>query len=236
MNRINLFCLPFAGGSKYAYKGYAQYAPEYLNVIPVEIPGRGSRYKEQLLTDAVDITNDIFRTIKGMLHHPYAIYGHSMGTLLGFLLTKKIIAHGLPKPVHLFLSGAGGPAVRLNESKRYLLPKKEFIEKIKELDGSPEGILEDEAMVNFFEPILRADFQAVETFKYEKTNPFDIPMDVFIGLDEKATYEDALAWREETTSDVYVREFSGKHFFIYKHEQEIMSIILNKLNLKTHAI
>jgi surfactin synthase thioesterase subunit len=230
MTKINLFCLPFAGGSKYSYRGYTEIAPQFLNIIPIEIPGRGSRFKENLLTDIDKMVDDVFNQISDRLSHPYAIYGHSMGSLIGYLLTKKIIKENLNQPLHLFFTGCVGPSVRNKETKRHLLPKDQFLQKIKELGGSPDEILNEPELMGFFEPILRADFQAVETYEYEEPIAFNIPIDIVIGIEERATYEGALAWQKETTYPVEIRQFPGKHFFIFEYEHEIIKIISSKLN------
>jgi surfactin synthase thioesterase subunit len=227
MNKLNVFCLPFAGGNKYSYRGYVRHAAPNLNIIPIELPGRGSRFKEQLLTSADEMANDVLNQLEPQLNEPYAIYGHSMGTVIGYLVTRKIIERNLPRPRFLVMTGSGGPSVDYNEPVRYLLPKNEFIQKVRELGGCPEEILQDENMMLFFEPILRADFQVVETFDYTELPPFDIPITVMVGLNEKATYNDALAWKKETTGKVEVRQFPGKHFFIFDYEKEIVEIINN---------
>ncbi|HYC27772.1 MAG TPA: thioesterase domain-containing protein, partial [Chitinophagaceae bacterium] len=103
---INIYCLPFAGGSQLSYSPFVQYESEHIQFLPLELPGRGARWREPLLTDIHEMTNDAFEQIKNGLTDPYAIYGHSMGSLIGYLLTKKILAHNLPAQLHLFFSGA----------------------------------------------------------------------------------------------------------------------------------
>ena len=232
MNAINLFCLPFAGGSQYSYSSYVGLAPSHINVIPIEIPGRGSRLRENLLTNIHDMVDDVYYQIRGKLEAPYAIYGHSMGSLLGYLLTKKIIANRLNQPVRLFFTGCVGPSVENRERDRHLMPKEEFITKISDLGGSPDEILRDPELMEFFEPILRADFQAVETYEYEEGSPFDIPIDVVIGIDERATYREAQEWQKETTGPVRIRQLPGRHFFIFEYTQEIMNAIVHTLHAK----
>jgi surfactin synthase thioesterase subunit len=232
MDKISLFCLPFAGGSKYSYKGFEKFTPNFIKLHPLELAGRGSRFNENLRTDIHEIVDDLFSQVHKILHQPYAIYGHSMGTLLGYLLVKRIIKENLNTPLHLFFTGGIGPSIRDNEEPRYLLPKQEFIEKIKELGGLPNEVIGDEVLLDFFEPILRADMQAIETYQFVETQPFDIPMTVVIGINEKATYQEALAWKKETIAPVEVRQLPGNHFFIFEYEREIVKIIANKLNLK----
>lgn len=231
MYKINLFCLPFAGGSRHSYRGYVKKAPGHIRVIPLELPGRGSRYNERLLTNTAEMVEDLYSTIQPQLQAPYAIYGHSMGTLLGYLLTKKIIQEGAPQPMHLIFTGCGGPSVRYDGPPRHTLPRDEFIEKLRKLGGSPDEILADEGLIGFFEPIIRADFQAIETYEYTVSHPFDIPITVAYGMDEVTDYEKACAWKMETTAETNIITFPGKHFFIFEHEEQIMELIADKLTL-----
>ncbi len=233
-NEINLFCLPFAGGSKYSYHSYKELAPPLLNLIPLELPGRGMRIRQALLTDIHLMVDDLFAQMQPHLNKPYAIYGHSMGTFLGYLLTKRIVeANVYNKPLHLFFTGCRAPSVASRESKRHVMPKAQFIEKLKEYGGSPDEILNDKDLTDFFEPIIRADFRGIENYTYQETEPFDIPITVMIGLDEPVTHEDASAWQKETSLPVEVHQFPGKHFFIFQNQAKIINIIANNIEQLT---
>ncbi|MCA4900319.1 MAG: thioesterase [Cytophagales bacterium] len=231
MKKINVFCFPFAGGSRYSYNGIASLVSPSLNLVPFEYPGRGLRILEPLQSNMDKIVDDLFDKISEYpLDHPYIIYGHSMGTIVGYLITKKIEKKGLPLPRALFFSGASGPSARSRMPIRHNLPRAEFIRSLRELGGSPDEILNDPEVMNFYEPILRADFEAIEKYEYETTMPFDIPIYVITGADEDVTVEQACSWRIETSSDFEQVQFSGTHFFIFEHERELLSYIENKLN------
>lgn len=234
MDKINLFCLPFAGGNVYSYRGYAAYAPAHINLVPIELPGRGARIREPLLTDIHLMVEDVYGQVRDQLHRPFAIYGHSMGSLLAYLLTRRLVDEKRFLPEHLFLTGCVSPSSELyrEDVPKYSLPKDAFVKKLKELGGSTDEVLNDKNLFDYIEPIIRADFKATETFRYEKPEPFDIPITVAIGLNERATYEQALRWEEETTAKVEVRQFPGRHFFIFDYPREIMEIISNKLKYK----
>jgi surfactin synthase thioesterase subunit len=227
--KINLFCFPFAGGSKYSYAPYIKYAPPNVKVIAINYPGRGGRFQEKLSVDLDAIVDDAYRQIKGNLHNTYAFYGHSMGTVVAYLLTKRIVKDGLRVPIHLFVTGRAAPSIIDRDAPMHRLPKDEFLVKLKELGGSPDEVLNDGELMNFFEPILRADFEALENYHYADTEPFDIPITVMTGLEEEITLDDARSWAKETTLSVDVRQFPGKHFFIFDHPKEIMKIIGQKL-------
>ncbi len=235
---IDLFCLHFAGGNKYSYRAFVLNAPSHINVIPLEAPGRGARLGETLLTDIHQLAEDYYRQVQPKLSEkPYAIYGHSMGALAAFLLARKLRNNGHNLPVHLFLTGTSGPSSPTrNETKRHLLDRDAFLEEIKALGGMPPEILENKEMLEYFEPILRNDFMVSENYKYKEDMPLQIPFTVATGTEEDMEEDEILAWQRESTETVDFRRFDGDHFFIFRHTNEIIDLISNKLNHNTKPI
>jgi surfactin synthase thioesterase subunit len=230
MRTVDLFCLPFAGGNKYSYRVYEEKAPSWLRVIPLEYPGRGARSREGLLTNMEAMVDDIYAAIKKEIRRDYVIYGHSMGALVAYLLVRKLTENGHSGPLHLFITGTTGPSAYVKEErKRHLLSKQGFIEELKVMDGCPEEILGNDEMLNYFEPILRADFKAAETYVYEEKVPLDMPLTVITGTEEDMKKEDIDAWQKETIQKIDLRKMQGKHFFIFNHADKIMEIIIRKI-------
>lgn len=227
--KIKLFCFPFAGGSQYSYTLFNRYLPAKIELIPLDIPGRGARFSEKLLDDLNAIAEDLYEQIKDQLDAPFAFYGHSMGTMLCFLVTQILHNKQLPLPTHLFLSGRGGPKYEEKDRNWHLLPPNEFRQKLLALGGSPKEVLEEERLMELIEPILRADFKAVELFSYPNFQMLDIPVVVMIGKEEQITREEALSWQEITTLPVQFHEFQGDHFFIFEHTQKMIEIVAQQL-------
>ncbi|MEL7003524.1 MAG: alpha/beta fold hydrolase [Bacteroidota bacterium] len=236
MKEVTLFCLPFAGGSRYSYRELAKLATHNIQVTPIEIPGRGSRINEPLLDDCISVVDDIFHQIKDELDTPYAIYGHSMGTLLGYVLVQRILQEQVRRPICLFFSGGPGPSSRGYRPDYHDLPADQFFEKIKQLGGIPDEIAKDRKLLAYFEPVLRADFKVTETYNYIQTRPFDIPIVVMIGTEEDITKEQALSWQLETTYELEFYQFQGGHFFLYDHTFNIMKLISSRLTQRLYAI
>lgn len=228
--KVNLICFPFAGGSAYSYSAYQQFAKQNTKIITLEPPGRGKRIDQAFLPNMQAIADDLYLQVKPLLNEPYAFYGHSMGTLIAYLITKRIVREGLPQPLHIFVSGRMGPSAKETEPHIHNLPQAQFRKKLKEIGGSPDELLADNNLLKFFEPILRSDFKANELYKYEEiTAPFDIPITVMAGKEEKISEEEAMAWQKETTRPIDVHWFEGEHFFILDHAAGIMRIINQKL-------
>jgi surfactin synthase thioesterase subunit len=226
---MTLFCLPFAGGNSYSYRKFEHELPDWITVMAFDLPGHGKRLKEPLLANFERMTADIFHQIQDRLNGPYALYGHSMGTLLGYLLCKRIAQTSLAQPFHLFVSGRQGPSVESKEQDWYLLPKDVFIRKLLEYGGIPQEVAAEGDLMDLFVPILKADFQAVSEYRYEEAVPLTIPVTVMVGTDEGITYEEALQWQRITTQSVTVKQFSGNHFFIFDHVPEISRMIVQTL-------
>lgn len=216
-----LFCLPFAGGSSYSYREFKRYTDDFVRIAAIDLPGRGRRFPEPLLTSLHDMADDVFGQIRDRLNGAYAIYGHSLGACIGYLLVKRIIRERCPLPLHLFVSGREGPSMPGKEKDRHLLPQADFIEILKRFEGTTREVLENQEMMELFEPVLRADFQALDTYTYEKSEPFDVPITVMRGSDESLMRADALRWQDETTRKISFLEFSGGHFFIFRHAAQI---------------
>lgn len=229
--QINLFCLPFSGGNAYSYREFSQYIADFVNIVAIDLPGHGKKMAEPLLTNIYNMADYIFHHMKADLNRPYGIYGHSMGTILGYLVSQKIVQKNLAHPLHLFFSGRHGPQGICKEKDWHLLPKEEFIENVMSYGGIPEEVAAEKDLMDLFVPIMRADFQAVSEYIYEDTAPLDIPVTVMIGLDEDITYEEALQWQEVTTHPLSVKQFPGNHFFIFDHWPEIGHVISQTLSV-----
>jgi len=229
LQSLNLFCLPYAGGNSYSYRPLEKHLPEHIRLAGIEIPGRGLRAREPLIYSLDALANDIFGQLKPRLGEgPYALFGHSMGAALCFLCLRRIAAAGLAYPQMVFLSGKSAPSVNENQT-RHLLPRDAFVEMLRDLGGCPPEILDEEELIDYFEPILRADFQAVETWRTTEQPPLPVPFVVLHGQDDQVTREEAMAWAKETAGGFRFHEFAGDHFFIQRHWASIAQLICTHL-------
>jgi surfactin synthase thioesterase subunit len=153
-----------------------------------------------------------------------------MGALIAFMVAVKLKADGCKPPLHVFISGTSAPsALSRKELSRHTLGKKEFLDEIVDFEGMPDEITRHQELLDYFEPILRSDFKATETYVYRQTGPVDMPFTVITGTGETMSDEDILLWQNETLQAIDFRKMEGKHFFIFKNTQAIIDIIVNKL-------
>lgn len=206
------------------YRSWQRWFPEQIDVCLVHLPGRGKRLSEPAFTRLILLVNAIADRMGCETHIPYALYGHSMGALISFELGRELFRRHHTGPEHLFVSGRRAPSWPHNEPTTFNLPHDEFIEKIRELKGTPRDILDNPELMELFMGLLRADFQAVETYEYSAGERVSCPITVYGGLqDENVPVESCRAWQEQTSANFKVRMFTGDHFFIRNPTPEFIS-------------
>jgi len=229
LKSITLICIPFAGGTSFAFRDINKYLPNHILPICIEFPGHGRRLQEPVLKDIHDMVSDIFHQLPCCESTQFAIWGHSMGGTIGYLLSRRLWRAGRALPLHLFVSGAPGPSIPRLEKDVYKLPRHAFIEKVRAYGGVAEEVLAEQDLMDLFLPILRADFQALESYEHNPGPPLPVPITAMLGSCEHVKEDDVNAWQRETQFPMTMKLFDGNHFFIFDHLASICQMISNTL-------
>jgi surfactin synthase thioesterase subunit len=230
MAPINLICLPYAGGNIYSYNAFRKYLDGKLNMVSPELPGRGEFYGEPFVKDLHLMADILFGQLERRLSEPYAFYGHSMGGILAYLLARRIKRERMPEPFHLFCSGCKAPSIPPTH-EFFKLADNELIAQLRAYGGSPEDVLNNHDLMEFMLPIIRADFEAAETFEYRPGPKLNTGITVFRANEDDVSQQDAETWQTETNKPISVLSFSGDHFFILEKSEEVCNVILRTLNI-----
>ncbi|EJQ37425.1 hypothetical protein IEE_05211 [Bacillus cereus BAG5X1-1] len=226
-----LFCLPYAGGSEASFYQWNDHLSKSIKLHSIPLKGRGSRFNEDFYESLEDAVDDIFDNIKDKIgENDYAIYGHSMGSLLAYELYYKIkeMGHNIPK--HIFFSGHRAPNRERKKDISFTLPDEDFKNKIIELGGTPEELISNQELFELFLPILKSDFKIVETYKYkERMDKIECDISVLNGKNDSISLEEVLDWKNHTNGNFRTYYFEGNHFYINHNMEEIMSILNNTL-------
>ena len=228
--RLRLFCFPYAGGSAASFRGWQDNFRASIQVSAVQPPGRGERLSEPAFKHLPDMIQSLGPALSPYFDKPFAFFGHSMGALILLELTRWLRrTHGL-MPVHLFISGRRAPQLPNDEPPSHDLPEPEFIERLRQLNGTPQEVLDHPELMQLMVPLLRADFSVCETYQHESEPPFDIPITVFGGLADVEVSRDKLEpWRAHTTASFSLHTLPGDHFFIHPSHKDIIRVMEQKL-------
>ena len=229
--KLALYCLPFAGGSSNSFRAWASLLPPAVELRAVELPGHGSRLTENLYRRIDDIIPPLAEAVAASADRPFALFGHSMGALLGYELVLKLQEMNAQIPIHVFLSGHGAPTLPEREEPIHQLPKPEFLAKIRQYNGTPHEVLENRELMELMEPILRADFEVCETYQPTAVRKIDAHLTAMGGIsDPGAPRSDLEAWKDFTDKTFNVRMFPGDHFYLLQQKMTLLQAILQDIN------
>lgn len=228
--KARLFCFPYAGGSAMVYRDWSRFLPTSIEVVSVELPGRGSRLREPAFSDLPPLIDALVPAISSLLDLPFAFFGHSMGAIIAFETARRLRNDCMVEPRRLFVSGRQAVQIRDNDPHTYDLPPAEFIAELRRLNGTPREALDDAELMELMIPSLRADFRLVQTYEYSPDRPLGCPITAFGGLqDADVGREHLLAWREQTTSQFSMHLLSGDHFFVRTARPQLLQLLARKL-------
>lgn len=233
---MKLFCIPFAGASASYYGKWNKYVNSKIQICPIELSGRGTRIKDPLYNDIYEAIEDIYGLLKNQINNGlYAVFGHSMGSLLAYEFLIKY-CNEIKPPVHAFVSGGTAPHMRKRKNTTYDLPIEDFKNSILAFDGTQKELFENQQLSKIFIPILRGDIKIIELFDFlEKNKNREIeklpcPITVLCGKNDHYTDVDIInEWEKYTDYGCEIHKFDGGHFFINDYEKEVVEIINNTL-------
>lgn len=224
---MTLFCFSYAGGTATLYLKWQRNIHRNIHLYPLEIPGRGTRINESLCYSVEEIVDDVYRKISTIVDDgEYAIFGYSMGSLIGFELCRKLKENGHKMPVHLFTAALMSPNLIEKRKTISTLSNEEFQQELIKYNGFPNEIIENKAIMDFYLPILKADFEAIETYSYIKNERIiDVDITTLYGKDDTIQLEEIHEWAKVTTGTHNTYEMIGDHFFILSQVERISDII-----------
>lgn len=229
---VRLFCFPYAGGGASVYTSWRRVLGPEIEVVPVQLPGRESRFVEAPVKDIATLLLDIdWQRSTYNDAKPWALFGHSMGALIAFEVARYCRHKALPAPVHLFVSGCTAPQLPREDPPLQHVSDKEFITQVSQrYDGIPREVLEHEELLELVLPALRADMELVESYRYTEEEPLTCPVTAFGGLqDRSVSHEDLLAWKRQTEGPFVARMFPGGHFFLRESAASLLATIKKDL-------
>lgn len=224
-----LFCLPNAGGGASAYYSWVNGLAPQIAVYPLQLPGRENRLMERPIQNMDEIVRALAQVLAPYADRGFALFGHSMGALICFALTRYLRQQGQPLPSHLFLSAYRAPHTPLAE--RFSgLSDDELIGKILSLHGTQREIFADPELRRLLLPIFRADFALCETYAYAPEAPLALPFTVFGGEQDNRVSQEVLeAWRQHTDTSFRLQMLPGDHFFWQSNARAVWQTIIQTL-------
>lgn len=230
--RLRLFCFPYAGGGAAVFRPWSQALSQHIDVCAFQMPGRETRIREAPLSKLHEIVEAAVSAMRSQLDLPYAMFGHSMGSVIAFEASRRLASEGLPLPLHVWLSARRAPGHSDPDPPLRNLSDDDFVDALDlRYGGIPAAVRADRELMSLLLPGLRADIAALETHELLAEPRLTRPITVFGGsADPRAPAEGLDGWRVATTDRFRVRVFEGDHFYIVPRRAEVLAEITRELD------
>lgn len=220
-----LLCFPPAGGSASFFRPWAEELPADVEVWSVQYPGREDRFAEPCVPDMDTLADLITAALEPALDRRTAVFGHSMGSAVGYEVTRRLLTKRPGSIERLFVSARPAPShQRRSRTRVHLADDNGLVAELGVLGGTDPRVLADAELRDLVLPTIRNDFRLIETYRPAPARPLPIPITALTANDDpRMTVAQAASWVEATTKDFRLAVFDGGHFYLVPHRAAVIA-------------
>lgn len=164
---------------------------------------------------------------------PFAFFGHSLGGVLAFELTRQLHERGLPEPTRLFVSACHAPHLCLRERSRATLDDTELLRTLESFGATPKEILGHPEYLKMVLPVLRADFNLIDTYVMPEDCQAHFPITAYAGTaDPHVPPQRMDAWKRWAAPGFLCRIFAGDHFYLNQQRVPLIQDLLARWSME----
>lgn len=213
-NAHRLFCFPFAGGSASNFQLLRKNSPDYIDVQPLQLPGRENRFSEKPHDTIDEILDDLRKVLTPFIHEPYSLLGYSLGAHVAHAFIGDLQKRQLPLPQKLIVAARRAPSAPARHTGLHKLPSALFWQQLAQYEGTSSEVLNNPELRALLEPMLRADF-ALSDHPCSLPGPIPTSIVALAGSDDPfASPTEMAGWTKETQGNFNLVVVEGSHFFI----------------------
>ncbi len=213
--QARLVCFSWCGAGASVYRRLAPGLPPHIELLAVQLPGREERFAEQRLRRMEQIVSHLIDELAAMSDLPLVLFGHSMGAMVAYEMALALQAAGRA-PAALIVSGHAAPRSREASNRCWHTADEDaFLANIAELGGTPSDVLADRQMMAALIPLLKADYEVLETYTHRTDASLSCPLFACAGESDREVTPDGLAaWQRFSSGPYRMHWFSGGHFYL----------------------
>ncbi|MBZ4321255.1 thioesterase II family protein [Streptomyces huiliensis] len=223
--RATMFCLPHAGGGASAYREWVRASPT-LDVQPVQLPGREQLIGRPGIDRMPELASLVGEMIADMAPRPFVLFGHSMGGAIAAEVTAWLEHGGYPPPALLVVSAR--PPVNQARPEPGESEDEWLVRRVLAMGGTPAGLLEDPEMRELFLGAIRTDMRLLRDYA-PAFGRLSVPLLALGGTEDDVTESRLAAWQDHFTAPIRVRMFSGGHFYLRQHREDVLAAVQDSL-------
>jgi surfactin synthase thioesterase subunit len=210
-----LICLGHAGaGASHFRRWPPTRTEEFGSVYAVQLPGREDRLAETPLRTVDGIVDHILEGWPGFVGK-VVLFGHSLGAVVSYELALRLERQG-QRIGMVIASGHRAPHLPRRRDPIHALPRAQLIAALARFGGTPRELLGNAALLDVVLPVIRADFEASETYQRLSPKPLRSSLVAIAAEhDPIVAIEEVTAWSDCTVGLFASVVIPGHHFAIF---------------------
>lgn len=227
MSRVPVICLPYAGAGASFFRPWRNEAPERLHIVPVQLPAREDRIDEEPYQDIAEAVEDLLPEVRELAERSprVAVFGHSLGAVLAYELTRRLAETVDPARLRLVVSGSTSPR-QPRQQRATGLPDEAFLARVLDFAGYDHPGLADAEIRGLVLPMLRADVEMHENYRPDRVEPLPLAVtSVYAAHDHLVSREQAADWQCVTTGPLRLVEMDGGHMYLVDSAKDVLAVL-----------
>lgn len=225
-DHVPLLCFPHAGAGRLYYARWGALFGDGISFEVVQYPERENRYKERMPATVQQLATDIHAEYARVFAGPYSIWGHSMGTVIGYEVAKLAQRLSGRAPLVFFSSGSAAPCESRFEAVPSLSSALDFRKVLLRYGGvSPEN-MDNPDFMNYFAPIIKADLMLLGQYQDVEFERLNCSLVLMEGRDDPVRLD---SWPRYVARAPEVHLFDGGHFFLQEHSAELAALMSSRI-------
>jgi surfactin synthase thioesterase subunit len=221
---IVLVAVPGAGGGPSRFRAWPRYLPEAALLFVAHLPGREGRFREPACTDLDSVADRLAEELARAPDAPTVLFGHSMGALIAFEVSRRLAGRRVLE--RLVVAASSAPSEPVVQPSSGELDNVALMRRLRDLGGTPSGVLADDELLQLHLPMLRADFAMADSYG-DRTAMIDVPILALGGSGDQFVSPDELQrWANHTTWSFERRTVDGDHFFVHDQAEWVVNALL----------
>lgn len=219
------YAVPHAGAGVAAVRDLCRHVGLFTSSAAVRLPAREARLDESPLRDVLQIARQCAEAIAEHARgRPITLYGHCSGAIIAFEVARRLPPRNLRT---LFLSAHPAPD-RIPVSGAWQWPTPAFMRRVVHDGYLPDFIMDDEELLELILPALRADYEAIESYRPDDDARIDVPIIGLLGDAETGvSWDDFTAWSRFTSAGLRTQLMPGGHNLLLDHAADVAEVIIS---------
>lgn len=221
---------PFSGSGSAMFASWRKCLPPSFSLVAATLPGREERLPEPPWSQLSEAADRLSESLTELIpkNRPIIPVGFSIGALVAFEVTRRVLGNGLDVPL-LVVASRISPTIETPRVGFAEMSDEEFVRLLADEFGAiPPEIAENEELLKLLLPALRGDLEMGESYQFEATQPVSCDVLAAHGSADESVRLQWLDGWSEVGKTFRSRTFAGGHFFVRDQTQAFIDTIATR--------